>query len=275
MRLHKPSLPHQLRIITGILSLLALVLSTRAARADLALDDRRPVERRVVISNLADFAGWKIVAYPYNFSAGVPEIGLAPFDVIGLTPPRFTDARVYAIPPGNEVDIPRNIGNEEGLKRLKAAHALDSGLALGGDSSVDYESQIRSVREVLRIKELTPDSFQLERIALEYGLDGDVEERVDCPARGACRGPAREPGVRLALSHHVDSNGDSPTLAPSAAPQETPAIPSALANATPVKDRKPPDPPLSPLIWVAIAALILGVGLFILRPKKSDSDSAA
>ncbi|MEZ4369573.1 MAG: hypothetical protein R3B07_02070 [Polyangiaceae bacterium] len=275
MRLHKPSLPYQLRITAGILTLLALVFFTNASRADLALDDRRRVERRVVIANLADFAGWKIVAYPYNFSGGVPQIGLATFDVIGLTPPPFMDARVYAIPPGNNVDIPKDLETEEGIKRLKAAHALDSGLMLGGGSTVANESQIRSVREVLRIKELTPESFQLERMALEYGLEGEVEERVDCPPRGACRGPAREPAVRLELTHHVSNDKNPATPAPSDTPNIEPPVPSALANAAPLKNAKPPDPPMSPLIWVAIAGLILGVGLFVLRPKKSDSDSAS
>ncbi|MGE0322842.1 MAG: hypothetical protein AB7S68_11085 [Polyangiaceae bacterium] len=272
MRLHKPSLPYQLRITAGILTLLALVFFANTSRADLALDEGRRVERRVVIANLADFAGWKIVAYPYNFSGGVPQIGLATFDVIGLTPPRFTDARVYAIPPGNDVDIPKNLETEDGIQRLKAAHALDSGLLLGGESTVDYGSQIRSVREVLRIKELTPESFQLERMALEYGLEGEVEERVDCPPRGECRGPAREPSVRLSLTHSASNDAGKPEPDDDVDP---PAVPSALANAAPVQDPKPPEPPMSPLIWVAIAGVILGLGLFVLRPKKSDSGSAS
>ncbi len=262
----------------ALFSFFVVGLFVQHARADLALDDRRSIERRVTIENLGDFTGWKIVAYPYNYSGGVPKLGLATFDVVGLTPPRYVDAHVWAIPPGKDVEIPEKLETEEGIKRLKAASAIDSGVGLGHGESAPQDSDIRSVREVLRIKQLTPESFELERVALEYHLEGDIEERVDCPPRGPCRGPAREPGVRLGLTRWPNPAPSSPSAAtklptPSAAPSD-PESPAALASATPTPAPPAVNKPMNPLIWVALAALILGLGLFVLRKKDSDSDSA-
>ncbi|MEZ4231699.1 MAG: hypothetical protein R3B89_21165 [Polyangiaceae bacterium] len=269
MRLHEQRSLHRTgssrRAALAALVCFAVWLCVGSARADLVLEGRRPIERRVTIENLDDFAGWKIVAFPYNFSRGVPRLGLATFDVIGLTPPRHVDAHVYAIPPGISVQIPESTATDAGLAQLQQAHALDSGLVLGAEESVGESSEIQSVREVLRIKQLTPESFRLERVALEYRLRDDIEERVDCPPRGRCRGPEREPGVQLHLTRHVDA----------AAPAEPSVAPvDPLASAAPTPSPTPPEAPMSPLIWVAIAALVLGVGLFALRARDSDSDSA-
>lgn len=273
MPLHKQRRNRFVRLPLALLTCLLVVLSAGSARADLALEDRRRIERRVTIENQADYAGWKLFAYPYNFSGGVPRIGLATFDPIGLTPPRFVDAHVFALPPGKNVEIPEKLDDEAGLDLLKKAGALDSGVVLGAGESVSHDSEIKSVREVLRIKELTPDAFKLERVALEYRLDGDVEERVDCPAVGPCRGPAREPNVRLNLTRRPNDKAAA-TQATSQAPSATPPDPEnteALPESKPVKVPDP-DPPMSPLIWFALAAVVLGVGLFALRGRKSDVD---
>lgn len=256
-----------------LLTCFVLALSAASARADLPQEDRRKVERRVIIENQADFAGWKIFAYPYNFSAGAPRLGLASFDPIGLTPPRFVSAHVFALPPGKNVELPEGLEDEAGLERLKKAGAVDSGVVLGPPESLPSDSKIESVREVLRIRELTPVSFKLERVALEYQLEGDVAERVECSTAGACGGPAGEPNPSLGLTRQANPTLDSPPAA-SEAPSPTPAAPESPEAQSAAKPARAPDPepPLSPLVWFALAAVVVGVGLFALRGRKTDLD---
>lgn len=243
------------------------------AHADLAFDNERSIRRWVQIENLSSYPDWTLVAYPYNFSGGAPQLGLARFEADGLATSRLVEPRIFALRGDVDPGITKRTSEPEALAILNSLNAVASDLTLGQSERVPSSSPVLGVIERLRIRTLTPHRLELARVALEYELADDKREVVQCDAQGSCPEPSSGPRLKLKLTQRVLRGADPDGGAAPAPGATSPAPPDAAPPSVAPSE----DAALAPdrSAWIAFSVLLLLVVAFVgyrLQRRATPSD---